>query len=185
MGQAYAELGNGGYQNGLSLAVYSGMLLGAIFWGISADIVGRRHAFNMTLMICSVATLIAGAMPTWPSLAFFIGVIGFGGGGNLIMDTTVFLEYLPSSKQWVLTFMAGWWGLGQAFTGLVAWGFLGRFIRQWPFAHADWSQSQRDGTAQQTKTRPALAPWATTWAGATSCSRAEHWSLSCPPFESR
>ncbi|KAK4449080.1 major facilitator superfamily domain-containing protein [Podospora aff. communis PSN243] len=124
MGQAYAELGKGGYQNGLSLAVYSGMLLGAIFWEISADIIGRRHAFNMTLMICSVATLIAGAMPTWPSLALFIAVIGFGGGGNLIMDTTVFLEYLPSSKQWVLTFMAGWWGLGQAFTGFIAWGFL-------------------------------------------------------------
>lgn len=24
-------------------------------------------------------------------------------GGNLIMDTTVFIEYLPSHKQWVLS----------------------------------------------------------------------------------
>ena len=35
------------------------------------------------------------------------------GGGNLILDTTVFLEYLPSNKQWLLTLLACWWGIGQ------------------------------------------------------------------------
>ncbi|XMA17061.1 hypothetical protein WAI453_009852 [Rhynchosporium graminicola] len=40
------------------------------------------------------------------------------------MDTTVFIEYLPSNKQWVLTWLASWWGLGQAIAGLIAWGFL-------------------------------------------------------------
>ncbi|CZT07596.1 related to synaptic vesicle transporter SV2 (major facilitator superfamily) [Rhynchosporium agropyri] len=40
------------------------------------------------------------------------------------MDTTVFIEYLPSDKQWVLTWLASWWGLGQAIAGFIAWGFL-------------------------------------------------------------
>lgn len=101
------------------------MLVGAIFWGLSADIVGRRYAFNISLFICSVAAIVAGAMPNWAGLGVFIALVGFGAGGNLIMDTTVFLEYLPSEKQWVLTFLACWWGLGQAITGFIAWGFLG------------------------------------------------------------
>ena len=70
-------------------------------------------------------TLICGAMPNWGSLGFFIALVGFGAGGNLILDTTVFLEYLPSQKQWVLTFLAAWWGFGQAITGFIAWGFMG------------------------------------------------------------
>lgn len=41
-----------------------------------------------------------------------------------MLDTTVFLEYLPSNKQWLLTLMACWWGLGQLIAGLWAWAFL-------------------------------------------------------------
>ena len=90
----------------MTIAVYVGMLTGALFWGLSADIIGRRFAFNISLFICSTAAIISGAMPTWASLGVFIALVGFGGGGNLILDTTVFLEYLPGKKQWVLTFLA-------------------------------------------------------------------------------
>lgn len=112
------------YARALTIAVYMGMLFGALFWGLSADIIGRRFAFNVSLFICSVFATVAGAAPNWVSLAVFIALLGFGGGGNLIMDTTVFIEYLPSDKQWVLTWLAAWWGLGQAITGFIAWGFL-------------------------------------------------------------
>lgn len=91
------------YSRALTIAVYVGMLVGALFWGLSADIVGRRFAFNTSLFICAVACIVSGASPSWNSLAFFIALVGFGGGGNLILDTTVFLEYLPSNKQWVLS----------------------------------------------------------------------------------
>ncbi|KAM3472055.1 hypothetical protein MY5147_005480 [Beauveria neobassiana] len=123
-GPAYKEFGSHGYKNALTIAVYSGMFTGAIFWGFSADVIGRKYAFNISLFICSVACVVAGAMPSWASLAFFIALLGFGGGGNLVMDTTVFLEYLPGNKQWLVTFMAAWWGIGQAICGFIAWGFL-------------------------------------------------------------
>jgi len=112
----------------MTIAVYTGMFTGALFWGISADIIGRRIAFNVSLFVCSIATLIAGGMPSWAPLGFFVALIGFGAGGNLVLDTTVFLEYLPGNKQWVLTLMAAWWGLGQALTGFIAWGFLGEHL---------------------------------------------------------
>jgi hypothetical protein len=53
--------------------------------------------------------------------------MAFGGGGNLILDTAVYLEFLPGKYQWSLTFMACWWGIGQMVAGLVAWPLLANF----------------------------------------------------------
>lgn len=104
---------NPGYKNGLTIAVYVGMLIGALFWGLSADVIGRRFAFNVSLMICSVFAIVAGASPNWIVLGLFVCLSAFGAGGNLVLDTAVFLEYLPSKDQWLLTAMAAWWGVGQ------------------------------------------------------------------------
>ncbi len=122
---SFIEFGEVGFSKGLTVAVYTGMFAGAIFWGLSADIVGRKYAFNISLFICSAAAIVAGAMPNWAGLGTMIALLGFGGGGNLVLDTTVFLEYLPGNKQWLVTLLACWWGLGQACTGFIAWGFLG------------------------------------------------------------
>lgn len=127
-GQAAKEF-NPAYPKALTIAVYVGMFIGALFWGISADVIGRRFAFNTSLFICSIAGIVSGAAPNWISLAFFISLVGFGGGGNLVLDTTVFLEYLPSSKQWVLTWLAAWWGLGSTVAGLVAWPLMCSYPR--------------------------------------------------------
>src|ERR1700722_19066527 len=34
------------FKNGLTIAVYVGMLVGALFWGLGADIIGRHIAFT-------------------------------------------------------------------------------------------------------------------------------------------
>jgi MFS family permease len=91
------------YARALDIAVYVGMFCGALFWGLGADIIGRRFAFNVSLFLCSIFSIIAGAAPNWIALSVFIALLGFGGGGNLVMDTTVFIEYLPSDKQYVLS----------------------------------------------------------------------------------
>jgi MFS family permease len=100
------------------------MLVGALWWGLSADIIGRKFAFNVSLLISSIFAIVAGASPNWIVLGLFVCLSSFGAGGNLVLDTTVFLEYLPSNKQWLLTLMACWWGLGQLIAGLFAWAFL-------------------------------------------------------------
>jgi len=99
------------FKNGLTIAVYVGMLVGALFWGMSADIIGRRFAFNVSLLISSIFAIIAGASPNWVVLGLFVCLSAFGAGGNLVLDTAVFLQYLPSKKQWLLTLMACWWGM--------------------------------------------------------------------------
>ena len=112
---------------GMTVAVYVGMLVGALFWGLSADVIGRKYAFNLSLMISSVFCIVAGASPNWIVLGLFVSLAAFGSGGNLVLDTTVFLEYLPSQHQWLLTLMACWWGAGQFVAGLFAWAFLPNF----------------------------------------------------------
>ncbi|KAI9315428.1 hexose transporter [Zopfochytrium polystomum] len=121
---AYYEFGLVGYKRALTMAVYVGMLLGALFWGFSADVIGRRLAFNVTLAAASIATVIAGVMPTWNSLAVMIAIVGFAAGGNLILDTAIFLEYSPSRNQWMITLMALFWGVGQSITAIAALIFL-------------------------------------------------------------
>lgn len=113
-----------GWNRGLTCAVYVGMLLGALVWGFGADIIGRKLAFNVSLLFSAIFTIAAGASPNWIALGSFACLAAFGAGGNLVLDTAVFLEFLPSRKQWLLTLMAAWWGVGQAITGLIAWGFL-------------------------------------------------------------
>jgi MFS family permease len=125
-GQAAFEF-NPSWSYGMTCAVYVGMLVGALFWGLSADIIGRKYAFNVSLMISSVFCIVAGASPNWIVLGLFVSLAAFGSGGNLVLDTTVFLEYLPSQYQWLLTCMACWWGLGQFVAGLFAWAFITNF----------------------------------------------------------
>ncbi len=86
--------------------------------------IGRRIAFNVSLFICSVFAICAGASPNWIVLGLFTSLAAFGSGGNLILDTTVFLEFLPGDKQWLLTLMACWWGLAPVVAAAFAWPFL-------------------------------------------------------------
>ncbi|OSS46172.1 hypothetical protein B5807_08030 [Epicoccum nigrum] len=130
-GQAALEF-KPGYPNGLTIAAYVGMLVGALFWGIGADIIGRKIAFNVSLVICSIFAIVAGASPSWEVLGLFVCLSAFGAGGNLVLDTAVFLEYLPGNRQFLLTLMAAWWGIGQLIAGFFAWGFLPNFSCQDP-----------------------------------------------------
>lgn len=123
--QAFLELATASsYVNAGVVAQNVGLVVGALFWGFSADMLGRRLAFNVTLWITSLAMIVGGAAPNLPFLCAFLAISTFGSGGNLILDPTVLLEFLPGDKQWVVTALAGWWGLGQSITGFIAWGFM-------------------------------------------------------------
>lgn len=115
---------NPSYTRAGQLALYIGLLAGALFWGLTADIIGRKWAFNLTLLITATFAIVAGGAPNYASWAAFNALISFGSGGNLVLDTTCFLEYLPSDKTYMVTMMAAWWGLGQVTPGFFAWGYL-------------------------------------------------------------
>lgn len=111
----------------LTLSQNLGLLVGAMVWSLSADTIGRRWAFNLTFLFTGVFAVIAGASPNFASICVFDALWSFGVGGNLPVDSAIFLEALPSSHQWLLTVMSFWWAIGQVIANLVSWGLISNF----------------------------------------------------------
>ncbi|MCJ1247862.1 hypothetical protein MMC30_005077 [Trapelia coarctata] len=109
----------------LTLAQNIGLLFGAIFWGFGCDIFGRRWAFNLTIGITSVFGLIAAGSPNFAAVAVFAALWSVGVGGNLPVDSAIFLEFLPGTHQYLLTVLSVFWALAQLLATLIAWPLLG------------------------------------------------------------
>ncbi|OMP83135.1 putative MFS-type transporter [Diplodia seriata] len=114
----------------LSLSQNIGLLAGAMFWGFGCDIFGRRWAFNLTLGITSVFGLIAAGSPNFAAIGCFAALWSFGVGGNLPVDSAIFLEFLPGSHQYLLTILSIDWAIAQVIANLVAWPLLGNMTCQ-------------------------------------------------------
>lgn len=110
----------------LTLAQNIGLLIGALFWGFGCDIFGRRWAFNLTIAITGLFGLIAAGSPSFRAIATFAALWSVGVGGNLPVDSAIFLEFLPGSHQYLLTVLSIHWALAQLLATLVAWPLIGR-----------------------------------------------------------
>ncbi|KAJ8130479.1 hypothetical protein O1611_g3154 [Lasiodiplodia mahajangana] len=111
----------------LNLAQNIGLLAGAIFWGFGCDVFGRRWAFNLTLGLTALWGLIAAGSPNFAAIGSFAALWSFGVGGNLPVDSAIFLEFLPASHQYLLTVLSVDWALAQVVANLIAWGLLSNF----------------------------------------------------------
>ena len=109
----------------LTLAQNIGLLFGAMFWGFGCDVFGRRWAFNLTIGITSVFGLIAAGSPNFAAVGVFAALWSVGVGGNLPVDSAIFLEFLPGTHQYLLTVLSVFWAVAQLIATLVAWPLLG------------------------------------------------------------
>ncbi|CAD6440363.1 d5a70447-cb4b-45b6-8662-07bc91b75fd1, partial [Sclerotinia trifoliorum] len=108
-----------------TLWFYVGLSLGAAGWGVGSDIVGRRLGFNSTLVITGIFALGLANAPNFTAASIILAAVGFGVGGSLPVDGTMFLEFLPHEKRSYLTLLSIWWPVGQVMTALLAWLFVG------------------------------------------------------------
>ncbi|OJD15083.1 hypothetical protein AJ78_04630 [Emergomyces pasteurianus Ep9510] len=108
-------------------SLFVGLCVGAVFWGTASDIIGRRLAFNMTLLITGVFGLAAGGSPTWVGVCSMFACLGLGVGGNLPVDGALFLEFLPFASGNLLTMLSIWWPLGTLIGSMIAWGLIPNF----------------------------------------------------------
>lgn len=109
----------------LTLAQNIGLLAGAVFWGFGCDIFGRKWAFNLTLGLAAVWGMVAAGSPTFAAIGVFAALWSFGVGGNLPVDSAIFLEFLPASHQYLLTVLSVDWAIAQVIANLIAWPLLG------------------------------------------------------------
>ncbi|KAI9753046.1 MAG: hypothetical protein M1815_000145 [Lichina confinis] len=105
-------------------AVFTGLCVGASFWGVASDIIGRRVAFNSTLFLAGVFGTAVGGAQTWVAVCCLYALMGVGIGGNLPVDGALFLEFLPFSSGGLLTMLSLWWPVGQLLAALIAWALL-------------------------------------------------------------
>ncbi|KAF7556450.1 hypothetical protein G7Z17_g1442 [Cylindrodendrum hubeiense] len=115
------------YATLLSASNYAGLLVGAIVLGGLADNIGRRLVWQASIFGISIFTMIAASSPNWAALNVFLAICGLFGGGNLAIDLAILAESIPRRWSFVLPGLAGVWGMGNAFTGLIAWPLLVNF----------------------------------------------------------
>ncbi|MCJ1311148.1 hypothetical protein MMC25_004818 [Agyrium rufum] len=114
----------------LSLAQNIGLLFGAMFWGFGCDIFGRRLAFNLTILVTSVFGLIAAGSPNFAAIGIFDCLWSVGVGGNLPVDSAIYLEFLPQTHQYTLVVLSIFWAFAQLLATLVAWPLEGNLTCQ-------------------------------------------------------
>ena len=103
-------------------STFLGMLVGAWFWGTLSDRIGRRTGFQITIAIFAVFGLASAFAPSVWWLAFLRMMTGFGLGGALPLDFSLFAEYLPRKNRgrW-LVLLESFWGVGTLAAAGLAW----------------------------------------------------------------
>lgn len=96
-------------------------MLGSSLWPMTADFIGRKPAFNITLALSSIAGLIGAGAPNFTAITTLCGIVGLATGGNQPVDSAIFLEFIPASHQYLLTMQSAFWSVGQAVAVLLAW----------------------------------------------------------------
>ncbi|KAI9203368.1 major facilitator superfamily domain-containing protein [Polychytrium aggregatum] len=107
--------------------LFIGMMIGGLLWGLVSDHFGRRPAFIYTLLLGSVFGILCAVTGSFTALLFCILGLGIGVGGNLPVDGALFLEFIPSSRQNLLTLLSCFWPIGQVVASLLGWIFIPRY----------------------------------------------------------
>jgi putative MFS transporter len=98
-----------------------GMAVGAFAWGSIADVIGRKTAFTLTLLIFSVFTVLGAVSNDIVLFCVFRFVAGFGLGGCIPVDYALVGEFTPRKHRGrVLTAMDAWWPVGASLCGVVS-----------------------------------------------------------------
>src|SRR5215208_2384530 len=110
-------------QGGLIVtAGFAGMLLGAWFWGTISDYIGRRPGFQLTVLIFAVFGLLSALAPSWEWLAILRAITGFGLGGALPLDFSLYAEFLPRENRGRnLVLLESFWAVGTILAAGLAW----------------------------------------------------------------
>ncbi|MCL5263960.1 MAG: MFS transporter [Chloroflexi bacterium] len=100
-----------------------GMFLGAALSGTIADRYGRKLAFQLTLLIYSVATGLSALASGFLMLLGLRFIVGFGLGGELPVASTMISEFAPAKDRGrMLVLLESFWAYGWVLAALV--GYL-------------------------------------------------------------
>lgn len=119
----------------LGTAIFLGMLAGAWVWGHLSDRIGRKTGFVSTVAIDSVFGLLSAFAPSFGWLIALRALTGFGVGGTLPVDYSIFAEYLPAKRRGrYLVLLEAFWALGSILAAGLAWLIVPHLGWRWLLA---------------------------------------------------
>ncbi|OCF37914.1 hypothetical protein I316_00138 [Kwoniella heveanensis BCC8398] len=108
----------------ISTAFNAGLCIGAFAWGLLVDIVGRRWCFNLTCAITTFFGFIFATPSSFPVICMLAGAIGLGIGGNIPIDATITLEFLPTKNRYLLAALSTFQPIGTVVASLLAFALI-------------------------------------------------------------
>ena len=102
----------------------AGLTAGAFVWGVLVDIVGRWWAFNFTVLCSCIFGLFLGVPSDYNSVLVLTAFVGFGVGGNIPIDTTITLEFLPQNRRYLLAALSVFQPVGVILCSAIAYGLI-------------------------------------------------------------
>ena len=105
----------------------AGLTAGAFTWGVLVDIIGRQYAFNLTVLVTSVFGLVLAAPNDYSGVLAITAFVGFGIGGNIPIDTTICLEFIPQNRRFLLAILSVFQPLGVVVSSGLSYAFIPKF----------------------------------------------------------
>ncbi|WWD21402.1 hypothetical protein CI109_105887 [Kwoniella shandongensis] len=106
----------------------AGLAVGALGFGLLVDVIGRKWAFNLTCLITSVfGLLLAAPKYNYPAICgiYFLSSVGLG--GNIPIDATIALEFLPQRRRYLVALLSMWQPIGVVAASAIAFGTTAKY----------------------------------------------------------
>ncbi|OJJ05890.1 hypothetical protein ASPVEDRAFT_895235 [Aspergillus versicolor CBS 583.65] len=106
----------------------AGLAVGAFGFGIITDIIGRKWAFQLTCLITAVfAMLMAASQDNYGAICgiYFLSCVGLG--GNIPIDATIALEFLPKNRRYLVALLNMWQPIGVVVACAIAYGTVAKY----------------------------------------------------------
>ncbi|SCV67278.1 BQ2448_5924 [Microbotryum intermedium] len=108
-------------------AFSAGLTVGAFTFGLGVDVIGRKWCFNLTCLITSIFGLLVASPSNYNTICGLTAFCGFGLGGNIPIDATIVLEFLPQNRRWLLPLLSMWQPVGVVLNCTIAFGLVPRY----------------------------------------------------------
>ncbi|WP_457753437.1 MFS transporter [Thermococcus sp.] len=98
-----------------------GMLLGAWFFGILADYIGRKKSLSLAVATFGIASVVSSFVQSLDQLIVLRFIVGLGLGGSLPVASSYFAEFMPKKiRGAMISILESFWAIGTIIIGIVA-----------------------------------------------------------------